>query len=160
MRVLVAVALAGLTLASLSLGACAPKLPKGVDEAALTQAVGQAVGGPNTCVLIANEAGKQIWRGGSYIACARTLPTCSGGVSTTPDAMLAGVLGGPAHFASCPSGSDVPGATVGWARGPVPVSPGQPDRHLTYVAMMEGDRALPGVEIQDRVEHAFKKAGL
>jgi hypothetical protein len=30
---------------------------------------------------------------------------------------------------------------------------------LTYVAVMEGERALPGREIQERVEHAFTRAG-
>ena len=159
MRSLVAVALAGLTLASLSLGACAPKLPKGVDDAKLTEAVGRAIGGPNTCVEIADDKGQRVWRGGGYIGCARPLPACDG-TTTTADAALKTAVGKPAHFASCPSGSDVPGATVGWAMGPVPTGEGQPDRRLTYVAMMEGDRALPGVEIQDRVEHAFKKAGL
>ena len=154
MRALVAVALTGLALT-----ACAPKLPKGVDDAKLSEAVGRAIGGPNTCVEIADHSGQRVWRGGGYIGCARVLPACDG-TTTTADAALKAAVGKPVHFASCPSGSDVPGATVGWAMGPVPTGNGQPDRHLTYVAMMEGDRALPGVEIQDRVEHAFKKAGL
>jgi hypothetical protein len=49
--------------------------------------------------------------------------------------------------------------TVGWAIGPVPTGEGKADRHLTYVAVMEGERALPGLEIKDRVERAFRKAG-
>ena len=148
-----------LGLAALALTACAPKLPKGVDDAKLSDAVGRSVGGPNTCVLIADSAGRRVWRGGGYMGCARQLPDCAGGAITADDALKAAV-GKPVHFASCPSGGGVPGATVGWAMGPVPVGEGQPDRHLTYVAMMEGDRALPGLEIQDRVERAFKKAGL
>ena len=151
--------LVALGLVALALSACAPQLPKGVDDARLSDAVGRSVGGPNTCVLIADSAGRRVWRGGGYIGCARVLPDCAGG-TITADAALKAAVGKPPRFASCPSGGDVPGATVGWASGPVPTGAGQPDRRLTYVAMMEGDRALPGLEIQDRVEGAFRKAGL
>jgi hypothetical protein len=44
--------------------------------------------------------------------------------------------------------------------GPVPVGAGKPDLGLSYVAVMEGERALPGREVQERVEEAFEKAGL
>ncbi|KRA66962.1 hypothetical protein ASD89_01645 [Caulobacter sp. Root656] len=146
---------AGLVLAALA--ACSPKLPKGVDEQQLSEAVGRAIGGPNTCVLLANKAGKVVWTGGGYITCARNLPTC-GGTTTTAQSVLEGAVGKPARFASCPSG---PGAnTVGWAMGPVPVGPGKPDLGLSYVAVMEGERALPGREVQERIEEAFAKAGL
>lgn len=143
--------------AGLLLAGCSPKLPKGVDEQQLSEAVGRAIGGPNTCVLLANKAGKVVWTGGGYITCARNLPTC-GGATTTAQTVLEGAVGKPARFASCPSGPGV--NTVGWAMGPVPVGAGKPDLGLSYVAVMEGERALPGREVQERVEEAFAKAGL
>ena len=147
---------AGLALAA-PLTACSPKLPKGVDEQQLSNAVGRAIGGPNTCVLLANKAGKVAWTGGGYITCARNLPTC-GGATTTAQTVLEGAVGKPARFVSCPSGPGV--NTVGWAMGPVPVGAGKTDLGLSYVAVMEGERALPGREVQERVEEAFEKAGL
>jgi hypothetical protein len=146
-----------LIVAGLALAACSPKLPKGVDEALLADSVGRAIGGPNTCVLLADKAGKVVWTGGGYITCARNLPTC-GGATTTAQTVLDGAIGKPSRFASCPSGPGV--NTVGWAMGPVPVSDGKPDRGLSYVAVMEGERALPGREVQERVEEAFARAGL
>lgn len=153
-----AAALAVLAAAGLGLAACAPKLPAGVDGDRLTEAVGRAIGGPNTCVLIGDPKGRLVWRAGGYITCARQLPTCQG-TTTTAQTVLEGALGKPARFASCPTGTG--GAnTVGWAMGPVPIAEGKPDRHLSYVAVMEGERALPGREVQERVERAFEKAGL
>lgn len=150
--------LAVLALALAALTACAPKLPDGVDEARLSEAVGRAIGGPNTCVLIADKAGKVVWKAGGYITCARNLPTCKGATATA-QTVLEGAMGQPARFASCPTGTG--GAnTVGWALGPVPAGEGRPDRGLSYVAVMEGERALPGREVQERVERAFRRAGL
>ena len=77
--------------AGLTLAACSPKLPKGVDEQQLSEAVGRAIGGPNTCVLLANKAGKVVWTGGGYITCARNLPTC-GGATTTAQTVLEGAV--------------------------------------------------------------------
>jgi hypothetical protein len=54
--------------------------------------------------------------------------------------------------ASCPSG---PGRSVGWSAGH---APGR--RALDYAAFMEGERTLPGIEIQSRLDHAFTDAGL
>jgi hypothetical protein len=156
MRPAVLLIAAGLALAA-PLTACSPKLPKGVDEQQLSNAVGRAIGGPNTCVLLANKAGKVVWTGGGYITCARNLPTC-GDATSTAQAVLKGAVGKPARFGSCPSGPGV--NTVGWAMGPVPVGAGKPDLDLSYVAVMEGERALPGREVQERVEEAFEKAGL
>jgi len=143
--------------AGLALTACSPKLPKGVDEQQLSNAVGRAIGGPNTCVLLADKAGKVVWTGGGYITCARNLPTCDG-ATTTAQTVLEGAIGKPARFVSCPSGPGV--NTVGWAMGPAPVGEGKPDHGLFYIAVMEGERALPGREVQARVEEAFEKAGL
>lgn len=143
-------------LAAAGLSACSPKLPAGVDEAKLTEAIGKSIGSPSTCVVIADAKGSLVWRGGGYITCSRNLPTCDG-TTTTAEKLLKASIGQPARFKSCPT---TEANTVGWAIGPVPTSPGKTDLHLTYVAVMEGDRALPGLEIQDRVERAFKRAGL
>jgi hypothetical protein len=149
--------LALVVLAAAGLSACSPKLPSGVDEAVLTQSVGKSIGSPSTCVVIADASGKLVWRGGGYVTCSRNLPSCDG-AQTTAETLLKASLGKPARFLSCASGGDN-GATVGWSIGPVPTGEGKPPRGLTYVAVMEGERALPGLEIKDRVERAFKKAG-
>jgi hypothetical protein len=152
------VALAALAASGAVLSGCAPKLPDGVDDEALAQAVGRAIGSPSTCVVIGDASGKLVWRGGGYTTCARNLPPCDGGGAVTAEAVMKVSVGKPARFASCPSPTG--GAnTVGWAIGPVPTGEGKPQRNLTYVAVMEGERALPGREVQDRVESAFAKAG-
>jgi hypothetical protein len=150
--------LVGLTLVAGLLAGCAPKLPQGIDEARLTESIGRAIGSASTCVVMADASGKVVWRAGGYVTCARNLPSCAGGQPVTAEAVLKASIGQPARFASCPTGTG--GAnTVGWAIGPVPTSDGKPARDLTYVAVMEGERALPGREVQDRVERAFAKAG-
>lgn len=149
-------ALAFVLAAALALAGCGgSKLPKGVDEDALTQAVGRAIGSPSTCVLIAQADGKVLWTGGGYISCARNLPTCEGKTSTAQDVLKAN-LAGEARFISCDSS---PTNRVGWAMGPVPAGKGREASGLRYLAVMEGERALPGIEIQDRVERAFVRAG-
>lgn len=148
----------GLILVAGLLAGCSPKLPEGIDETALTEGVGRAIGSASTCVMMANASGKVVWRAGGYITCARNLPSCAGGQPVIAEVVLKEAVGKPARFASCPTGTG--GAnTVGWAMGPVPTSDGKPARDLTYVAVMEGERALPGREIQDRVERAFTRAG-
>lgn len=144
-------------LVAVGLSACSAKLPSDVDESVLTSAIGRSIGSPSTCVVIANAEGKLVWRGGGYVTCSRNLPDCSGG-ETTAERLLKASLGKPARFASCPSPAAAVN-TVGWALGPVPSAPGKPSRGLTYVAVMEGERALPGLEIKERVERAFAKAG-
>jgi hypothetical protein len=149
--------LALVALAAAGLSACSPKLPAAINETVLTEAIGKSIGSPSTCVLIADAKGNQAWRGGGYITCARNLPSCDG-ATTTAEKLLKANIGKPVRFLSCPTAAGS-NNTVGWALGPVPTGAGKPDLHLTYVAVMEGDRALPGLEIQDRVERAFKKAG-
>lgn len=143
---------------ALALSGCGDaKLPKGVSEDNLTQAVGRAVGSASTCVLIADAAGKVVWTGGGYITCARNLPDCAGGVRTA-EAVLKSELSRPGRFASCDSVAG--GAqTVAWAMGPVPAGQGRAISGLRYVAVMEGERALPGIEVKARVERAFVRAG-
>lgn len=148
--------LALVALAAAGLSGCSAKLPADIDESKLTQGIGRSIGSPSTCVIIADGQGRAVWRGGGYITCSRNLPSCGGG-QTTAEATLKAGIGKPARFASCPSGTDA--NTVGWAVGPVPTGPGKPARNLTYVAVMEGDRALPGLEIKERAERAFEKAG-
>lgn len=144
-------------LAAAGLSACSPKLPADINEDVLTKSIGKQIGSPSTCVVIANAEGRLVWRGGGYITCSRNLPSCDG-ATTTAETLLKASLGKPARFLSCASGGPN-GATVGWSIGPVPTAEGKPPRGLTYVAVMEGDKALPGLEIKDRVERAFEKAG-
>ncbi|PZR32638.1 hypothetical protein [Caulobacter segnis] len=147
--------LALIAVAAVGLSACSAKLPADVDEAALTQAIGRSVGSPSTCVIVADAEGRTVWRGGGYITCSRNLPSCDG-AQTNAETVLKAGLGKPARFTSCPTtGAN----TVGWAVGPVPSGEGKPPRNLTYVAVMEGERALPGLEIKERLERAFRKAG-
>ncbi|ADG11389.1 hypothetical protein B7G68_15085 [Caulobacter segnis] len=148
--------LALVVIAAAGLSACSAKLPADINEAALTQAIGKSIGSPSTCVIVADAQGRTVWRGGGYITCSRNLPTCQGGETTTAAEVLKAGLGKPARFTSCPTtGAN----TVGWAVGPVPTGEGKPQRDLTYVAVMEGERALPGLEIKERAERAFEKAG-
>ena len=148
--------LALVAITAVGLSACSAKLPADVDEAALTKAIGRSIGSPSTCVIVADAQGRTVWRGGGYITCSRNLPSCQGGETTTAPDVLKASLGKPARFISCPTtGTN----TVGWAIGPVPTGAGRPPRNLTYVAVMEGDKALPGLEIKERTERALEKAG-
>lgn len=147
----------GVALVVALLAGCSPKLPAGVEEERLANVVGRAIGSPSTCVIVADATGKRIWRGGGYITCSRNLPNCEG-ATVTAEAVLKASLGKPARFLSCPSPSGGVN-TVGWAMGPVPAGEGKTSSGLRYVAVMEGERALPGREVQDRVEGAFEKAG-
>ena len=137
------VAAAGL--AALALGACSrADLPKD----ALDSAVNDAVGDPNSCVLIGSKDGVA-YRFGSHVACAAKWPDCNGGLRSAEDLLK---LGAPLT-ASCPSSAD--GARgVGWAAGPVEGKP------LSYAAAMEGENTPPGVIIADKLKAAFKRAGL
>jgi hypothetical protein len=150
--------LAALILA-LAVCACSPAI-KGVDEAALTDAVGGAIGDPNTCVMLVNRQGDVVWQFGNYITCARELPACdrAGGVITAEDLAKAAAKGDERAI-SCPSRPD--GSTdVAWASGPVTAGEGATHEPLAYAAVMEGERALPGREIKARLERALAEAGL
>lgn len=135
--------------------ACAPSLPKGVDKDRLEAAVSQAIGGPNTCVLIGDAtSGRLVYRYNSHAACALKLPACD-----APQLRNAGDLlheisrTGRTVRLSCNSVADG-SRGAGWAAGPIPGRP------LVYAASMEGDRAFPGLMMADRLERAFKHAGL
>jgi hypothetical protein len=139
------VAAAGL--AALALGACSQN---GLPKDALDAAVNDAVGDPNSCVLIGGQDGGVLYRFGTHVACAAKWPDCKGGLRSAEDLLK---LGGAPVTASCPSSED--GARgVGWAAGPVEGKP------LSYAAAMEGENTPPGVIIADKLKAAFKRAGL
>jgi hypothetical protein len=147
--------LAALTLGALALGACSPGAPKGVDKDQLDAAVSRAIGDPNSCLLIAEQAnGKLVYRYNNHTACARTLPSCVGaGQQTVDDLLKATLKDGQTRTLSCSSTADA-SRGVGWAAGPIP------GKGLVYAAMMEGDRAFPGRMMADRLSRSFRDAGL
>jgi hypothetical protein len=155
----VAVPAVGLVL--LTLGACSPDAPKGVDKETLDAAVSRAIGDPATCLLIAEQgSGKLVYRYNSRIACDRALPACAapGAAAarqqqTVNQLLKATLKDGQDRTLSCSSTADA-SRGVGWASGPIP------GKGLVYAAMMEGDRAFPGRMMADRLARAFKDAGL
>ena len=78
-----------LVLLALALSACGPRLPKGVDADKLDQAVSDAIGGAQTCMLIGRKgSGEVVWRYNTHTTCARTLtspagptPPCAGSIT-------------------------------------------------------------------------------
>lgn len=143
----------------LAVCACSPQL-KGVDESALNDAVGRAIGDPSTCVLLLDHSGKTLWRYGTHMTCARDLPTCvRPGDTMTIDDLAKRAATGEVVTISCPSSPDGL-RSVGWASGPVQSSPGAKHPPLVFAALMEGERALPGREITARLNQAFSEAGL
>ena len=154
-RASAALAPTALALVALALSACGPHLPKGVDPDKLDQAVSDAIGGPQTCMLIARQGSAQvIWRYNSHTICARTLPACDGpGQRTVGDLLTATAKDGQARALSCNSAADA-SRGVGWASGAIP------GRGLVWAAVMEGDRALPGRIMAEKVDGALKDAGL
>jgi len=146
---------AGLTAAALILGACSPGAPKGVEKAALDAAVTDAVGDPNTCVLIGQAgSGRLVYRYGTYGVCDRDLPSCAG-VATrkTGDLLKATAASKRPLNASCPSTADG-SRGVAWAAAPVASG------DLVYAASMEGEHTPPGLVIAEKLSAAFAKAGL
>ena len=62
----------------LGLAACGPKLPSGVERDRLAQAVGERVGDPGTCVVLAEAgSGKVLWESAKSYVCLRNLPSCT-----------------------------------------------------------------------------------
>ena len=137
------------------LAACSPDAPPGVDKEQLDAAVSKAIGDPNSCLLIGKaNSGKVLYRYNTATACAREYPPCAGeGAMTVAKLLDATAKDGKVRKLSCdtlPDGS----RGVGWAAGPVPGKP------LVYAAVMEGDRAFPGMMMADRLDGAFRRAGL
>ena len=139
-----------------ALAGCSRPRKSELPSAALDRAVAQAIGDPDTCLLVAERAsGKVLYRYGAPFNCIRGLPACDrpGFISAKQALALAGTPGG--RKASCPSNADG-SRTVGWAEGMV----ASRTRDLVYSAMMEGQTALPGQEMNARLYDAFQKAGL
>jgi len=138
------------------LGACAPRSAQGVPANQLDSQIASAIGDPTTCLLLADGAsGKVVYQYGQAFNCDRTLPACDRtGVMNARDALKYATQAGGrmASCASVPDGS----RTVGWAEGRV-----QSRKHdLIFSAVMEGQRALPGHEMNARLFDAFLAAGL
>lgn len=153
-----AIALNAIAFAAVALGAaaCGPNAPTGVSKDALDQAVSRAIGDPATCVLIAERpTGRVVYRYTySHVACARSLPACDGSGTRTVDQLLAATLkDGQPRTLSCVWPND-PSRGISWASGPIP------GKNLTYAALMEGQRALPGRMIAERLDGAFKDTGV
>lgn len=152
--------LAIVALSALGLAACEPAGPKGVDADALNETVGNAIGDPNTCVLLVEKgSGKVVYRYGSHTTCLRPLPACSAPGTLTPEDLGKLAASGDARTVSCESNAET-GGRVGWASGPVVKSPGAEYGDLAFAAVMEGPTVLPGREISVRVQGAFRKAGM
>lgn len=142
--------------AAVSLAACSPKGPPGIDTAALDAAIGDSIGDPTTCVIIARKgSGQTVWRYGRNMTCGASWPACDSPASQTTDQLAQAAAKGETKAASCASAV----GGVGWAAGPVPTS--HPDKYgdLVYAAAMSSKRALPGREMATRLESAFAKAG-
>ena len=137
-------------------GACTPKAAKGVHDTQLDNQIAAAIGDPSTCLLLADaKTGQVIYRYGDDFNCSRALPACdaAGTLNAKTALQFAARRGG--RMASCASVSDG-SRQVGWAEGPVQST----KRNLVYSAVMEGERALPGHEMNARLYDAFQKAGL
>ena len=128
----------------------------GLPEAALDHFIGDEIGDPTTCVIIADRATRQVlYRYGQLFNCVRGLPACDRpGVMTAQNALaLADSADG--RGASCASSADGT-RRVGWAEGRITST----RRDLIYSAVMEGERALPGREMMARLDEAFANAGM
>ena len=143
----------GAALVALSLAACSPTAPPGVDRDELDAAVSKAVGDPNSCVLIAKAgSGKTLYRYNSATACAREFPACdASGTRKLSQLLDATAKDRQPRQLSCNTQADA-SRGVGWAAGPIAGT------DLVYAAMMEGDRAFPGRMMADRLEGAFRRA--
>ncbi|HTX48217.1 MAG TPA: hypothetical protein VME40_02390 [Caulobacteraceae bacterium] len=142
---------------ALSLAACSQHGVggTGAKPSQLDNLVGNAIGDPSTCVLVAERAtGRVIYRYGDEFNCDRQLPACDR--PGMLNARTALPLAAQRRMASCPTSADGT-RSVGWAEGPVPSKKGQ---DLVYSAVMEGQRALPGHEMNARLYDAFSSAGL
>lgn len=141
-------------LAALALAGCEPGAPPGVDREKLDAAVSRAVGDPNTCVLIAERgSGKVLYRYNTATTCAKKWPACSGTATMGVGDLLESVAqDGRPRTLSCNTQADG-SRGVGWAAGPIA------GKDQVYAAVMEGDRAFPGLMMADRLEGAFRRAG-
>lgn len=143
-----------------TLAACTPPAPKGIDRQTLVDAVGSAIGDPGTCVLLVERgSGKLAWRYGMAPVCNFQRPSCvAGGGTLSANDLAKAAAKGDVRQISC-ANANAPGS-VAWASGPVPAKDKAAHGDLVYAAVMDGERALPGVEIARRLESALARAGL
>jgi hypothetical protein len=146
-------------LSAIGLAGCEPTPPEGVDKGVLNEAVARAIGSPSTCVLVAENSGKVVFRYGTNTVCARSIKACDAPGVTTATAQLDAARAGAVRTASCDT-AEAASRGVAWVSGPLPVLEGKPDRGMAYSAFMESDNALSGREAKIRLERAFEKAGL
>src|SRR5271167_1138791 len=126
--------------------ACTPPSGRGLNKDALDGAIGQAIGDPSTCVLLADRvSGTVVYRYGDAFSCDRDLPLCDGPGATDAAGALPFAARPGGRLISCASSADG-SRTVGWAAGRV----SNTKRDLIYSAVMEGQRALPGQEMSAR----------
>ena len=144
-------------LAAVSLAACSPGGPPGVDRDELDAQVSKAIGDPASCLLIAKApSGRLLYRYNSATTCDRELPNCSADGQPTGKTKVARLLeatakDGQPRLLSCNSTADG-SRGVGWASGPIQGT------DMVYAAVMEGDRAFPGRMMADRLNGAFRRA--
>jgi hypothetical protein len=147
---------AAVGLIAAALCACTPKADRGLHDTQLDTQIAAAIGDPSTCLLLADaKTGQLIYRYGDDFNCSRALPACdaSGTLNAKAALQYAAKPGGRmASCASVPDGS----RQVGWDAGQVQST----KRALIFSAVMEGERALPGHEMNARLYDAFQKAGL
>ena len=155
MRVVAALSLA---LVAATVAACDPTPPSGVDKAVLDEAVARAIGSPSTCVMVAENRGKLVYRYGGHTVCARSINACDAPGPTTVTVQLDAARMGTVRTASCDT-ADQASRGVAWASAPLPVLTGKADRKMAYAAFMESDNALSGREAKLRLEAAFAKVG-
>ena len=136
--------------------ACAPPHGAGGGQGSrLDNQIAQAIGDPSTGLLLADRAtGKVTYQYGESANCSRALPACDAPGTLTAQAAL-GDLAAQGRLASCASNADG-SRHVGWAEGRVQSTKSD----LIYSAVMEGERALPGHEMNARLYDAFAAAGL
>lgn len=126
-----------------------------MDRDQLDAAVSKAIGDPNSCLLIAKAgSGKLLYRYNTHTACELELPACDAPGATKVGKLLEKTAKDrQVRMLSCNTQADA-SRGVGWAAGPIAGT------DLVYAASMEGDRAFPGRMMADRLEGAFRKAGV
>jgi hypothetical protein len=149
--------LAALVAVGAATAACAPRAARGIHDTRLDNQIARAIGDPSTCVLLADrKTGRVFYRYGDDFNCVRQLPACDRPGSLNAQQALAFASQPGGRMASCASVADG-SRMVGWAEEPVQSVKG---RNLVYSAVMEGERALPGHEMNARLFDAFRKAGV
>lgn len=131
---------------AISVAGCSPKPPKGVDEDALRNAIGERIGDLSTCVVLAQTgSGKTLWTYEALHACARVYAACDEPGERSALQLSREAAAGKRLQTGCDS--------VSWAAGPTPRD------GVVYAAVMFGERALPGMEIARRLDQAFAETG-